>query len=332
MPVPRRLVVVVLVTCAACGAADEPDRVAVSPSPTNATPPSLSDAPLITTQAAAESSAAATTTSPVPAPTVVAAIPDVAPPVNSAALVTTTAERDVEFDIDAVCDIATAEALAARHPGVRQFVLVKTTSFTVSSGTVEVVGRSVDGTWRCQRAAQTARLGRNGTRVLADRRSGDGTTPAGVFPLGTVTAWDGQTFQFFGNSPDPGVRGTYRDVRSEDCWGATPNTARYQHLVNSPQCPGPNDEWLERFGAVYSNAAIIGANLNPISGDEPGEAPLAAAIFLHRHSYAADGSTRGLSGCVSLSQGELEHTLRTIDPALNPHFAIGPADYLLTTA
>lgn len=63
--------------------------------------------------------------------------------------------------------------------------------------------------------------GRNGTRPLADRRSGDGTAPAGVFPLGTVRAWDGQEFQFFGNRPDPGVRGSYRDVRHEDCWGAT---------------------------------------------------------------------------------------------------------------
>ena len=308
MPVPRRLVVALLLTCAACGSTDVPDPEAVSPSPTS------------TTGATAASTSVAV------------AIPEVAPPIDSAARVTTTAERDIEFDVDATCDIATAKGLAARHPDVLQFVIVKTASFTVSSGTVEVVGRSVDGTWRCHRAAQTARLGRNGTRVLVDRRSGDGTTPAGVFPLGTVTAWDGQSFQFFGNSPDPGVRGTYRDVRHEDCWGATPNTARYQHVINLPQCPGPDDEWLERFGAVYSNAAIIGANLDPISGDEPGEPPLAAAIFLHRHSFAADGSTRGLSGCVSLSQADLEHTLRTIDPALNPHFAIGPADYLLATA
>jgi L,D-peptidoglycan transpeptidase YkuD (ErfK/YbiS/YcfS/YnhG family) len=330
--------VALLVTCAACGASDEPDDGAVSSSPssapvpntvaaavqnTSAAPPT---APAVTPSVAAAPSVAAVAT------TVAAAIPEVAPPIDSGARVTTTAERDIEFDVDATCDIATAEALAARHPGVRQFVIVKTTSFAVSSGTVEVVAQSVDGTWRCQRAAQFARLGRNGTRVLADRRSGDGTTPAGVFPLGSVTAWDGQTFQFFGNSPDPGVRGTYRDVRNEDCWGATPNTARYQHVVNLPQCPGPDDEWLAGVGGAYSNAAIIGANLDPISGDAPGETPFAAAIFLHRHSYAPDGSTRGLSGCVSLSQADLEHTLRTIDPALNPQFAIGPADYLLTTA
>jgi L,D-peptidoglycan transpeptidase YkuD (ErfK/YbiS/YcfS/YnhG family) len=327
VPLPRRPLVALLALCAACGATAEP---AVFPDTTAAgerstpTPPSTTATTATTVVAATESAAAASTTT--------GGIPEVAPPLNSAARVTTTAARDIEFDIDATCDIATAEALAARHPGVRQFVIVKTTSFAVSSGTVEVVGRSIDGTWRCQRAAQTARLGRNGTRVLADRRSGDGTTPAGVFPLGSVTAWDGQTFQFFGNSPDPGVRGTYRDVRREDCWGATPNTARYQHVVNLPECPGPDDEWLAGVGGAYSNAAVIGANLDPISGDAPGETPFAAAIFLHRHSYAADGSPRGLSGCVSLAQSDLEYTLRAIDPALNPQFAIGPVDYLLKTA
>ena len=199
---------------------------------------------------------------------------------------------------------------------MRQFVLVKTTSFTVSSGTVEVVGRSVDGTWRCQRPAQTARLGRNGTRILADRRSGDGTTPAGVFPLGSVTAWDGQTFQFFGNSPDPGVRGTYRSVRHEDCWGATPNTARYQHVVNLPQCPGPDDEWLAGVGGAYSTRPSSA----PTSTRSRATSP--ASHRSQRRSSCTATATRptdrpGPSGCVSLSQADLI-TLRTIDPALTP--------------
>ena len=89
-------------------------------------------------------------------------------------------------------------------------------------------------------------------------------------------------------------------MRDEDCWGATQNTARYQHLVNRPNCSGP-DEWLPRFGDVYAHAAVIGANLDPISGDAPGEIPYAAAIFLHRHSYAAGGATKPTSGCVSLA-------------------------------
>lgn len=174
------------------------------------------------------------------------------------------------------------------------------------------------------------RVGRTGTRPLPDRRSGDGTAPAGVFPLGSTTAWDGERFEFFGNRPDPGVRGAYRDVRPEDCWGATPNHPDYQKLVNRPRCPGPDDEWLPRFGDVYAHAAVIGANLDPVSGDLPGEPALAAAIFLHRHSYDASGATRPTSGCVSLAMGDLVATLRLIDPALDPHFAIGPVDWLRT--
>ncbi len=245
------------------------------------------------------------------------------PTIDGPAAVDTTAVRDVQFSPTEQCDIATFEALARAHPGVRQFVVVTTANTTSTTARLEVAARAANGSWRCQVGPRAASVGRAGVRPLADRRSGDGTTPAGVFPLGTVTAWDGQQFSMFGNRPDPGVRVAYRNVRQQDCWGATPGTARYQHLVNLPGCPGPDDEWLPRFGDVYSHAAVIGANLEPVSGDAPGEPPLAAAIFLHRHSYAANGTARPTSGCVSLAYDELIEVLTLLDPALRPHFAIG---------
>ena len=241
-----------------------------------------------------------------------------------------TAERAVQFDLSAGCDLDTVEALAARHPDVRQFVVMATDDWTDTRGTVEVVARTDDG-WQCQRGSQSAAYGRAGTRPLLERVSGDDTTPAGVFPLGLVTAWDGEPFSMFGNLPDPGVLVPYRDVRPEDCWGATRNTPRYQHLVNLPRCPGPDDEWLAGITESYSHAAVIGANLDPISGDEPGETPYAAAIFLHRHSYA-NAVPKPTSGCVSLGYDDLVATLRLIDPRLDPHFAIGPTDWLRTSA
>ncbi|MEX2626860.1 MAG: hypothetical protein WD225_08230 [Ilumatobacteraceae bacterium] len=264
-------------------------------------------------------------------PVVVAAEPT--PSLEQPAIAAATAERDVAWNSTATCDVDTTEALAARHPEVRQFVLVLTDGWADSHATVEVAVRDAGGTWRCQRAAMAGRVGRAGTRPLAERRSGDGTAPAGVFPLGSTTAWDGQQFEFFGNRSDPGVRGRYRDVQPEDCWGATPHDPDYQKLVDRPGCPGPDDEWLPRFGDVYSHAAVIGANLDPVSGDAPGEPALAAAIFLHRHSYDGpdddgSGASRPTSGCVSLAMGDLVATLRLIDPALNPHFAIGPVDWL----
>lgn len=58
------------------------------------------------------------------------------------------------------------------------------------------------------------------------------------------------------------------------------------------------------------------ANIGPgRSGDQPDEPPLAAAIFLHRHSsYDRAGSTKSTSGCVSLRAGDLAFVLTRIVP------------------
>lgn len=227
------------------------------------------------------------------------------------------------------CDLATVETLAAQHRDVDQFIVMATDSFEATTGSVWIASRR-GGQWLCDTAPVTARFGRAGTRPLIQRRSGDGTTPAGVFPLGEQTAWDGEEFSLFGNRPAPAqIRARYRQVRNEDCWGATPQDPNYQKLINRPNCPGPDDEWLPRYGDVYSHAAVIGANLNDgVSGDEPDEPAYAAAIFLHRHAYTASGATKPTSGCISIEYDDLVLALQTIDPALNPHFAIGPTDWL----
>ncbi|NND74531.1 MAG: hypothetical protein HKN44_05950 [Ilumatobacter sp.] len=240
------------------------------------------------------------------------------------------AARDVQWSAAATCDLETVAAVSRRHPATRQLVVLVTGSFGDTYGTAFVAVRTTGGEWKCQTPTVGARFGRTGTRPLLERRSGDGTTPAGVFPLGETTAWDGQRVNVFGNRPDPGVRPGigYRDVRPEDCWGAIPNDADYNHLVNDEGCEGPDDEWLRRFGDVYSHAAVIGANMDPISGDDPGEIPYAAAIFLHRHSYESSGSTKPTSGCVSVPYDELASIVRLLDPTLDPHFAIGPRNFL----
>ena len=246
------------------------------------------------------------------------------------------AVRDVQYPVAAQCDLDTVRALADRHPETRQLVVLATGSFGDTFGSAFVAVRDAGGDWHCQTETVSARFGRNGTRPLLDRRSGDGTTPAGVFPLGETIAWDGQRVNVFGNRPDPGVKAGigYRSVRQEDCWGAIPGDADYNKLVNRQGCSGPDNEWLPRFRDVYAHAAVIGANMDPISGDSPNEAAraYAAAIFLHRHSYTSGGSTRPTSGCVSLPYDQLAAAIKLLDPALDPHFAIGPANWLQTSA
>jgi L,D-peptidoglycan transpeptidase YkuD (ErfK/YbiS/YcfS/YnhG family) len=50
------------------------------------------------------------------------------------------------------------------------------------------------------------------------------------------------------------------------------------------------------------------------SGDDPGETPHAAGIFLHRFSYDASGATIPTSGCVSLSGEDLDAVLTALVP------------------
>lgn len=225
-----------------------------------------------------------------------------------------------------------ATNVGVRNPATNHVVVVLASLTEPAKATLEVATRTPKG-WMCA-ASMSARVGRAGVRPLLDRRSGDGTTPAGVFPLGTMTAWDGQVFSFFGNGADPGVSaGSYRRVQAGDCFGATPNHADYGHLVQrtKAKCPGPDDEYLPSITSAYVHAVLIGANMEPnVSGDAPGEIPYAAAIFLHRFNLDANGNPLATSGCVSLGLNNLLDVLRSVQPTTM--FAIGEPKWLLANS
>ena len=284
--------------------------------------------PLLRSPSGGDTVAPATTTMAAAEP--VAAVPGVVvpAPITAPAAVTVPADRLEGPQPVSTCQ-QIAYNVAKANPGTTQVIVVLTATAASTTGTLQVADLGAQG-WQCG-AAMTARVGRSGVRPLLDRRSGDGTTPAGVFPLGRMTAWDGQQFSFFGNAADPGVSaGPYRRVQYGDCFGATPNHPDYGHLVyRTPgNCTGPDDEYLPAITGAYVHAALIGANMEPdVSGDAPGETPYAAAIFLHRHSYDGNGASKPTSGCVSLSQTNLVSVLRAMRPGVM--FAIGQTDWLL---
>lgn len=225
-----------------------------------------------------------------------------------------------------------ATNVGVRNPATNQVIVILAAFDEPARATLEVATKTRKG-WMCG-PAMSARVGRAGVRPLLDRRSGDGTTPAGVFALGTMTAWDGQVFSFFGNSADPGVTaGTYRRVKTGDCFGATPNHVDYGHLVQRAKanCPGPDDEYLPSITTAYTHAALIGANMEPnVSGDAPGEIPYASAIFLHRFTLDANGNPLATSGCVSLGLNNLVEVLLAMQPTTM--FAIGEPKWLLANS
>ena len=254
-----------------------------------------------------------------------------AQPIGSGVVATAPAKRGTGPQPATACQ-QVAYNVGKSNPGATQVVVVLTPTAASSSGSVQVAQLGQRG-WECS-AAMSARVGKNGVRPLPQRRSGDGTTPAGVFPLGLMTAWDGQLFSVFGNSADPGVTaGPYRRVRVGDCFGATANHPDYGHLVyrSAAACPGPDDEYLPAVGSTYEHAALIGANMEPnVSGDAPGETPYASAIFLHRFSYDVDGNSKPTSGCISVNHANLVSVLLSLQPGVL--FAIGESAWLLANS
>jgi L,D-peptidoglycan transpeptidase YkuD (ErfK/YbiS/YcfS/YnhG family) len=186
--------------------------------------------------------------------------------------------------------------------GAGQLITVEAARYTTTAATLRLWRRD-RGCWVPAAGPWTARVGRNG---LADRRrEGDGTTPAGVYTIGSV---------MYGNAPNPGVRYRYRRLVCGDWWNEDPSSPTYntfQHVRCGTRPPfrvTTPGLWQER---AYHHFAVIEFNMRPIV---PGRG---SGIFLH----AQTGNST--NGCVSLRLPRLIAVLKWLDPARKPLIAIG---------
>jgi L,D-peptidoglycan transpeptidase YkuD (ErfK/YbiS/YcfS/YnhG family) len=184
--------------------------------------------------------------------------------------------------------------------GATRAVVVFSWSWRTTRAVVRTYQRARPGDrWRLVRGPMPARIGYNG--FSANRREGDGTTPAGTF--GFVYG--------FGSQPNPGMRGfSYRRLQPNSCWSGS--RADYNRWVTRP-CTYGESLWKNRRVA-YRHAAVIDFNYRrPVYKKGSG-------IFLHQQT---GGPT---AGCVSLRPKDLVAVLRWLRPGTR--IAMGPAGYL----
>src|SRR3954471_10705702 len=98
----------------------------------------------------------------------------------------------------ASCPANTANDLAAPPPIASEQLITVSAANARATYASARIWRRVDGCWTAVGGPYSARVGRNGIR--ANKREGDGATPAGTFPIGA---------KFYGNSPSPGVSFPY---------------------------------------------------------------------------------------------------------------------------
>lgn len=204
--------------------------------------------------------------------------------------------------VTAACPSNLANDLRVQ-PQATQLITVTATTTRTTHASLRT-WKKVGACWRLVAGPYPARLGRAG--LSADRREGDGTTPAGTFPIHHT---------MYGNEANPGVAFRYRRVRCGDWWNEDPRSPTYNTFQRVPCGKRPPfatpSEGMWQSPRAYPWLAVIEFNMNPVV---PGRG---SGIFLHAQT---GGPT---VGCVSIAKPHLRAVLRWLKPAATPHIAIG---------
>jgi L,D-peptidoglycan transpeptidase YkuD (ErfK/YbiS/YcfS/YnhG family) len=144
-------------------------------------------------------------------------------------------------------------------------------------------------------------VGRAGVVPEADKREGDGATPAGRYPFRRV---------FY--RPDrerPPLSGlTVIALREDDGWCDDPADPAYNRPVRLPYPASAEQMWRE--DGLYDIVVVIGHN------DDPPVPGMGSAIFVHCANIDADGNYATTAGCVALAKDDLRalvHALQSGD-------------------
>ncbi|MBK1662330.1 L,D-transpeptidase family protein [Paracraurococcus ruber] len=135
--------------------------------------------------------------------------------------------------------------------------------------------------WRCA-------LGKGGIR--AEKREGDGATPAGVLPLRRVL------YRADRVAP-PACRVRLEPLSPEDGWCDDPADAAYNRPVRLPHAARHERLWRE--DPLYDLIGVLGWN------DDPVERGRGSAIFLH----LARSDLAPTEGCIALPERDLRLAL-----------------------
>ncbi len=131
-------------------------------------------------------------------------------------------------------------------------------------------------------------LGRAGVR--ADKREGDGATPAALLPLrGVLYRAD--------RVPPPRCTVALEPIAPNDGWCDDPTSPEYNHMLRLPH--EARHEALWREDALYDLIGVLGWNDAPVARGR------GSAIFLHlaRPDYAPT------EGCIALALADLARVL-----------------------
>jgi L,D-peptidoglycan transpeptidase YkuD (ErfK/YbiS/YcfS/YnhG family) len=193
----------------------------------------------------------------------------------------------------------------ATTDGAQQVIVVDAPSAASTTATLSTFENDGNG-WYQVFAPMPARDGANGWIAAADRHEGDGTTPEGIYGIGST---------MYGTEADPGTHFAYHQLVCGDWWDEDTSSSEYntfQHVACGSQPSfGGDSEALWTEGNAYPSMAVIDFN-TPTTG------PIGSGIFLHSDLGVAT------QGCISLPHADLVQVLDWLNPARHPVIVMGP--------
>lgn len=153
-----------------------------------------------------------------------------------------------------------------------------------ADGFLDIAGRRV----RCA-------LGRGGIKPAAEKREGDGASPAGVWPIRRVLYRPDRR-------PVPRTAFGVEPIAIQDGWCDDPADPAYNRPVALPYPASAERMWLEE--TIYDIVVVLGHNDDPVV---PG---MGSAIFLHLNKPGYSPT----AGCVAIARADLEDLLGRAQP------------------
>ncbi len=196
-----------------------------------------------------------------------------------------------------------AQPVSATSPVARPLTVAQLIVVTGTGGSAAQVALYENG--ELTYGPVPATVGRSGIIDAAQKREGDGYTPAGLYALPFA----------FGDAPAITTAMPYREATAETIWVDDPSAPDYNRWTTRSESHAKSFEVMRREDGQYALGLVIAYNLEPTT---PGAG---SAIFLHVWR-APDAPT---SGCVALSKESVAALLARLDPEKKPMIVIaGP--------
>ncbi|HET6418633.1 MAG TPA: L,D-transpeptidase family protein [Geobacteraceae bacterium] len=183
----------------------------------------------------------------------------------------------------------------------RQAVLVIGSGLSTVRVIIYTLERGPDG-WRVVSGPIKGNIGWNGFAAPGMKREGDGKTPSGIYPLGTV----------FGYAPSMDTRMPYRQATKDDFWVDAPDSPYYNRWVTG-NVGAASFEKMRSDNELYKYGIVVEYNTNPVIKG------YGSAIFIH--VWRGEGIPT--AGCVAMAEEEVLKLIRWLDPEKKPAVIMG---------